>query len=130
MAKPQSSTYGALAAAISSITNVETLAVTSGILAIARQLAHVIIMGSVQVTSGATGGTLTVKIRRGSALTDTLVYTSDAIAVVAAKKIAIPFNFNEDLANAAQAQYTVSVTYSVNEAGCSIDLAHIVVVSQ
>lgn len=119
--------FGQLAAQIAGITNVETLATTSNAVIMPNPTAHILVRGTVEVSNGAGAATVTLKLYRGASLSGTLVKTCLAVNVIATGKISIPFEFEEDLANSAGAQYTVSATNSVNQAANNIDFANITV---
>lgn len=127
MSNVKDKNFGQLAAAINGITNVETLAVTSNAVIMPNPTAHILVRGTVETTNGAGAGTVTPKLYRGNSLSGVLVKTCDAVNVIAAGKIAIPVEFEEDLANSAGAQYTISLTNSTNQAGNNIDSANITV---
>src|SRR5579885_369365 len=112
-----------LAAAINEITNAETDIIATNAVIIPFPTAHILVRGSVQVTQGASAGTVTVKIYRGADHTGTLVYTSDALSIGAAARLAIPFDFQEDLNGAANAQYALTVTDNQNQSGNNVDQA-------
>ena len=127
MSKPQDMNFGKLGAAIFGITNVETLAITSNPVIMPNVTAHILIHGTVEAGNGAGAAILTLKLYRGASITGTLVFTSQGYPIAANAAQPFSFDFEEDLANAAGAQYTLSVTNNVNQANNNINSALIVV---
>jgi hypothetical protein len=72
------------------------------------------ITGILTFTGNASASTVTVKVRQGSGITGTTVYTSPAITVAAAAVMDVPFAALDTAAAAAGvSQYTVSATASL-----------------
>jgi hypothetical protein len=126
--KVQDMNFGHLANPVNGITNVETIAVTSFPVIMPNVTAHILVSGSLEISNGAGAATITIRLRRGPLITDLPVFISQGLNIVATGQLAIPFHFEEDLANAAGVQYTVTVTNSVNQANNNIATADIQVV--
>lgn len=127
MSAPKDMNFGHLAAAINGITNVETIAITSKAVIMPYSNAHIVVVGVVEFTNGAGGAGLTLKLYRGVDLTGTQVLSTGGVTAAAASTLLLPIMFEEDVAAAAQLQYTISVTDSVNQAGNNIVTADIAV---
>lgn len=73
-----------------------------------------LIHGMLSFTGNASASTLTIKVRQGSGVSGTTVYTSPAITVAAAAVMAVPFYaLDTSAASAGVAQYTVTATASL-----------------
>lgn len=125
MATIKDCNFGHLAAAITGIaTGVETAVLTSNACIVPFATAHVLISGSINLTCGSGAGqSAQLKLYRGSSISGTLVWTSDNFTTTAGTKMAIPFNFQEDLSNPAGVQYTLSITTTNNTGADTVDFA-------
>jgi len=73
-----------------------------------------VITGVLTLTGNASASTVTIKVRQGSGITGTTVYTSPAITVAAAAVVDLPFiALDTSAASAGVAQYTVTATASL-----------------
>lgn len=127
MAQVKDKNFGQSTSQIANITNVETIAVVSNAIIMPNPTAHILVRGTVLLVNGVGAGTVKVSVYRGTTLTDPLRYFTPNLSIGAAGALAVPFEFQEDLANAAGAQYMASVTFSVNQAGNNIWQSNITV---
>lgn len=114
------------ASAITITTTAETLIVTSYPVNFDHSPAHVNIEGLVMLTVGTAGATVTPKLYQGPAVSAAfLQWTGDAITVIAANKVVIPFQFEQDITLGGSLVYTLSLTVGSASGNSTADYANI-----
>lgn len=93
-----------------SAANTETIIVTTPVCEVPRDSIGVIIVASARILTGTTATAFTMNIRRGNALTSTLVLNNANIAVGASQIIMPIVTFFEFLLLQATAQYSLTFT--------------------
>lgn len=108
--------------AVALVTTAETVVNTSNPVPMPSTNAKYVIRGYVLVTPGTNTTGLTVRIRRGNAVTDTLVGPASSVTagVAAAALILLPFGFAEFLGGVVSAQYCVTVEQAGASANGSV----------
>jgi len=117
----------ATAAAVALVTTAETVVNTSNPVAMPNVNAKFVVRGFVTVTPGTNTTGLTVRIRRGTLTTDTLVgpQVNVTAGVAAAAPITIPFGFAEFLSDRVESQYCVTVEQAGATANGSVEASMI-----
>lgn len=107
---------------IAVVTTAETIAATGNELPIPYVNGKVIIRGFILFTVGTDGTSVTVRVRRGTSITSTLVSGAIAVTqgVVAAGVVAIPFYAVDIVGALGTVQYSVTVQQAAATANGSI----------
>lgn len=109
------------------VTTAETVAVTGNPLSLPYNNAKVRIRGNVVLTPGTSTTGVTVRIRRGTTITDTLIgpATNQTAGVTAAAPQTFPIAYTDTLAGVVQAQYSLTVQQAGAAANGTIVSANI-----
>ncbi len=119
--------FGVNIAAQTITTTTELSGVTSSLVVATTPVEHVLVIGYLTVALGAGTTTGTVRIRRGSGITGTVVGNPQARTVTASTTVTLVAMVSEDQILLGEIQYTVSMQQGAATANGTIQEAVIVV---